>query len=117
MKFKAIFLMFIITAFITVSAIAVPPGKELKFEKNPFGPITFSGDKHAQAGAKCIDCHTADMFGEMGKAKFGTTTITMKDIKEKKYCGKCHNGETKIGEKVVFNAMDSANCAKCHVKK
>jgi c(7)-type cytochrome triheme protein len=91
-------------------ALAVPPGKEIVFDKGAMGKVTFKGKVHADAGAKCPDCHKPDLFPKMKK---GTVEIKMKDIYEGKLCGACHDGKEHLG-KVVFEAK--SNCKKCHVK-
>ena len=66
----------------------------------------FHGDKHLKRGLKCVDCHNKGMFP---KKKKGATLVTMKDIQQGKFCGKCHNGKTAFG-------IDH-HCDRCHPKK
>jgi len=66
----------------------------------------FHGDKHLKRGLKCVDCHNKGMFP---KKKKGATVVTMKDIQQGKFCGKCHNGKTAFG-------IDH-HCDRCHPKK
>jgi c(7)-type cytochrome triheme protein len=86
-------------------ALAVPAGKELKFEKSSMGTVTFSGQIHKDAGASCKECHNADMFPKM---KQGTVEIKMDKIYAGELCGKCHDG------KRAFSAK--ADCVRCHKK-
>jgi len=60
---------------------------------------TFNHENHAAMFA-CANCHQ-DLF----KMKSGSTKVTMSDIYEGRYCGRCHNGE-------IASAPD--NCASCH---
>ena len=88
------------------AALAVPSGKTLEFTKSSMGKVTFSGEEHAEAGIKCMECHNPEMFPKM---KQGTVAITMNDIYAGKLCGVCHNGSR------AFYAK--GNCARCHVTK
>ena len=85
-------------------ALAVPPGRTLNFDKSPTGKVVFDGKIHADAGAKCAECHNADTFPKM---KQGTVTITMEQIYAGKLCGVCHNGQR------AFDAK--GNCNRCHL--
>jgi len=102
-KILILALTLIIAAAFIGSALAVPAGKTVEFEGGGAGKVVFDGKKHADAGLKCNDCHTA-----IFPMKKGTVKITMKEINEGKYCGTCHNGEK------AFKAMA---CKKCHAKK
>jgi c(7)-type cytochrome triheme protein len=93
-----------IAAF-SVSATAVPPGKEIEFNGGPMGKVVFSGKIHADHGVKCNECHT-----KIFKMKKGADKITMADINKGKFCGTCHNGER------AFKASDPKNCKTCHKK-
>jgi c(7)-type cytochrome triheme protein len=86
-------------------AVAVPSGKELKFDKSSIGVVTFSGQIHKDAKVKCNECHNQDMFP---KYKKGTVEITMDKIYAGELCGKCHNGGR------AFEAK--TNCNRCHKK-
>jgi len=83
-------------------AFAVPAGKTVEFEGGGAGKVVFDGKKHADAGLKCNDCHTA-----IFPMKKGAVKITMADINAGKACGTCHNGE---------KAFKASECAKCHKK-
>ncbi|HDZ00751.1 MAG TPA: cytochrome C, partial [Nitrospirae bacterium] len=52
------------------TAMAVPPGKTLKFETK-MGTVVFSGKIHADAGMKCNNCHP-----KVFKMKKGADKIT-----------------------------------------
>ncbi|MCK4536651.1 MAG: cytochrome C [Desulfuromonadales bacterium] len=100
-------LLLIISIILTAGlALAVPPGKSLKFSNSPMGTVTFDGKLHKDAGNSCKDCHNKDMFPKM---KQGTVKITMNEIYAGKYCGVCHNGQR------AFEAKTS--CNRCHVKQ
>lgn len=81
--------------------------------KNAPGPVTFSHAKHRDSGVdKCQACHV-----KVFKMKRGQTgPLTMEKMKAGEQCGACHNGQTKIGDKVVFAVSDEANCGRCHKK-
>lgn len=85
-------------------AQAIQPGKTVTWN-TPMGKVVFDGKNHAEAGVKCLDCHS-----KIFKMKKGSTKMTMSDINEGKYCGKCHNGTR------AFSAKDTANCGECHKK-
>lgn len=87
------------------TALAVPPGKTLVFDKSPMGAVTFDGKIHNEAAKSCAKCHNKDTFPAMKK---GTVTITMEQIYAGKLCGICHNG------KLAFDAK--SNCGRCHKK-
>jgi len=98
-------LCFIASAFASMKTLEFPDGKE--------GKVTFDGKMHnTKLGpGKCMECHKASNPFPMKKpGAEGSAKITMADIKEGKFCGKCHNG------KIAFEATDKANCAKCHKK-
>jgi c(7)-type cytochrome triheme protein len=95
----------IIAVMFVGSAMAVPPGKTVEFDKSPNGKVVFDGKVHADKGLKCNDCHT-----KIFKMKKGSDKITMADMNAGKNCGTCHNGEK------AFKSSDAANCAKCHKK-
>lgn len=86
-------------------AQAIQPGKTVTWN-TPMGKVVFNGKNHADAGIKCLDCHS-----KIFKMKKGSTQMTMSDITAGRFCGKCHNG-TK-----AFSAKDEANCEACHSKK
>jgi c(7)-type cytochrome triheme protein len=95
-------LVLIVAAFIG-TALAVPPGKDLVFKDGAMGQVTFSGKTHADAGAKCMDCHP-----KVFAMKFGTMKLTLADHKPGKFCGVCHDGNKAFAQK--------GNCTKCHKK-
>jgi c(7)-type cytochrome triheme protein len=83
-------------------AMAVPPGKTLTFEDGPMGPVTFSGQVHADAGLKCNDCHT-----KIFPMKKGGVEINAPH-KAGVACFACHDGSKAFSFE--------GNCTKCHKK-
>jgi len=102
---KLVLLLTVLIFCAVTAAIAVPPGKELTFDKSPMGIVTFSGTVHKDAGVSCKECHNPEMFPKMKK---GTVEITMDKIYAGELCGKCHNGTR------AFEAKK--NCTRCHKK-
>jgi len=101
---KKVALLIVVGLFLCAgAALAVPSGKTLEFTKSSMGKVTFSGEEHAEAGIKCMECHNPEMFPKM---KQGTVEIKMEKIYAGELCGKCHDG------KRAFEAKK--NCAKCH---
>ena len=107
---KTLFPLALATIVLVVMAV---PGTALvfNFEKRyaggGAGPVTFRGEHHNQAGVTCNDCHP-DAFVMIRAASEG---MTMQEIKDGKYCGACHNGET------AFDANDEKYCSRCHVEE
>ncbi len=52
---------------------------------------------------RCTTCHM-----ELFEPRAGTNEITMVDIEEGRFCGKCHNGRTAFATTIT-------NCGRCHV--
>lgn len=98
-----------------VPAVAQPKTPaDFTFEqgKESPGKVTFSHEGHKGAIAKCTGCHT-----KIFKMKKGTTgPLTMAKMKAGEQCGACHDGKTKVGDKVVMAVSDEKNCATCHKK-
>ena len=112
----------VVTVIVAVSLAAVLPvmgqpkvPADFGFEQGKDSPaaVTFSHQKHRDAGVeKCTACHT-----KVFKMKKGTTgQPTMAKMKAGEQCGACHDGKTKIGDKVVMAVDDKNNCAICHKK-
>ena len=99
-------LVVVISLTMAMTAFAVPSGKTVEFDAKGAGKVVFDGKSHADAGAKCADCHSSGLF----KMKKGADVMTMNDMNAGKFCGACHNG-TK-----AFSTKDAANCGKCHKK-
>lgn len=102
-------LRYAILALLTVvilasSAHAIQPGKTVSWD-TPMGKVVFDGKNHADAGFKCLDCHS-----KIFKMKKGSTKMKMADINAGKFCGKCHNG------KKAFASKDKDSCEICHIK-
>lgn len=93
----------IVALALSMPAFAVPSGKTVLLEPKGASMAVFDGKMHADKGFKCADCHPG-----VFKMKKDGDAITMKDIREGKFCGTCHNG-TK-----AFNAKDAVSCTKCH---
>ncbi|UCG79522.1 MAG: cytochrome C [Nitrospirota bacterium] len=102
-KFLVLVLTILLAAAFMSTALAVPPGKVVDYKDGKTGPVQFDGKKHADAGNKCNDCHP-----KVFQMKTGASKITMKDMREGKNCGTCHNGEKAFKVNV---------CKKCHIKK
>lgn len=80
--------------------------------KDSPGKVTFSHEKHKEAGAaKCSACHTKVFKMKKGPAG----SMTMAKMKAGEGCGTCHDGKEHDGKK-VFGTEDKANCEKCHKK-
>ena len=105
-KLLVVAIVAVVVFVFSVAAFAVPAGKTVEFEAKGAGKVVFDGKAHADAGAKCADCHQSGLF----KMKKGADMITMKDMEAGKFCGACHNGSK------AFGVKDAANCAKCHKK-
>jgi len=103
-RLTAVMVVLAVSIFVS-HAQAIQPGKTVTWN-TPMGKVVFDGKNHADAGVKCLDCHS-----KIFKMKKGSTQMTMSDITAGKFCGKCHNG-TK-----AFSAKDNANCDVCHSKK
>jgi len=103
LKKAALLMMFVLLS--AGIALAVPPGKQLEFDKSPMGKVVFDGALHNKAVSSCKECHNKDTFPSM---KQGTVQITMEKIYAGQLCGICHNG-TK-----AFDAK--GNCNRCHKK-
>ena len=80
--------------------------KEGKFSP---GPATFSHERHYAKIGTCLACHP-----RVFRLKKGADLITFATIKDGKFCGACHNGQTKIRGIVVFPAHNKKNCGRCH---
>lgn len=84
--------------------------------KNNMAPVVFSHWLH-RAKFTCRLCHVDIGFG----MKAGTTEVKASDNMEGLYCGTCHNGKTKIEDKIVFKSCskngskeESRTCDRCH---
>jgi c(7)-type cytochrome triheme protein len=73
-------------------------------------PVIFSHESHQKAKLQCTDCHTKIFEMKKGAAKKDNKdALAMKNLKEGKYCGACHNG------KKAFTV--DGDCTKCHKSK
>ena len=102
---KVIVLVVVLSFAMAATVFAVPAGKTVEFEGKGAGKVVFDGKLHADKGFKCADCHQGVFL-----MKKGVDKITMKDIREGKFCGTCHNGTR------AFDAKDAVSCSKCHKK-
>ncbi|MDA8169356.1 MAG: hypothetical protein M0Z59_06615 [Nitrospiraceae bacterium] len=100
--FTAAMLSMFLIALWLGSAFAVPPGRTLEFTGSPMGKVTFDGAKHAAAGLKCTDCHTAIFHMKKGAEKITAPHVSGK------FCFACHNGTRAFDFKT--------NCTRCHKK-
>ena len=103
-KLLVVAIVAVVVFVFSVAAFAVPSGKTVEFEAKGAGKVVFDGKAHADAGAKCADCHQSGLF----KMKKGADMMTMKDMEAGKFCGACHEGAK------AFAIKD--NCAKSHKK-
>ena len=104
MRLKVIVLALLMAVVLASNVFVVSVGKIVEYAGASAGKVIFDGKSHADAGAKCNDCHTK-IFAMKKGAK-----MKMADLNAGKYCGVCHNGEK------AFKSSDAANCEKCHKK-
>ncbi len=83
------------------------PQKDIEiFEKGgPLGRVTFSHQHHKMY--QCIDCHPKVFQMEKG-ASGGGKPLSMREMMDAKFCGKCHDGQT------AFSIITGKDCGKCH---
>lgn len=100
-----LFVVTVATAVLAVCCNAAEVGDiEFKRETKEVGdypPATYPHWVHRMQ-YRCYVCHE-----EIFKMKAGADVITMPEIEDGKFCGKCHNGKIAFG--VVFEA-----CPRCH---
>ena len=100
-------------------SVKVDAGTEEEWDEEEFGPrkrihlagkndsTYFDHSTHTvKLGFECEACHDTLFEMETGAAE-GNGDFTMQSLKEGKYCGYCHNGET------AFHAY--TRCGGCHV--
>jgi len=73
-----------------------------------FSPVVFSHQNHKAADVGCGDCHDALFKKKEGSTDAGNA-LTMKALRNGKFCGSCHNGSR------AFSVRKS--CKKCHNSK
>ena len=83
------------------------PGNVTYQDTKSLAPVVFDHGKHKDAGTKCGDCHDALFKKKAGSADAGNA-LTMKALREGKFCGACHDGQK------AFSA--GKHCKKCHQK-
>ena len=103
----------LMTALPASAQVKPPADMTLEKTKDSPGTVTFSHEKHRAAGLdKCPACHT-----KVFKMKKGQTgPLAMAKMKAGEQCGTCHNGKTKVADKVAFTVDDQASCGRCHKK-
>ncbi len=104
MRLNVIVLALLMVVAMASNVFAIASGKTVEFAGGSAGKVIFDGKSHADAGAKCTDCHTKIFAMKKG------AQMKMGDLNAGKYCGVCHNGEK------TFKSSDAANCGKCHKK-
>lgn len=85
-------------------------------EKAALAPVEFNHWLH-RAVYSCRLCHVDIGFG----MKAGSTNIKASDNRKGFYCGTCHNGRMKYGEKTIFSSClpkytedNAKRCERCH---
>lgn len=92
----------------TIPVTHADEGGDIIFkDTKKFAPVLFSHAKHKAAGNQCTDCHDGIFQKRKGSAD-ARNAVTMKAMKQGKYCGTCHNGDK------AFKV--SRTCKKCHIK-
>ena len=102
---KRLFSIFVAVCFllgIAGFAMAIGSGKKVEYDGGASGKVVFDSKAHADAGAKCADCHSKPKLFGMKKSAH-----KMADMKDGKSCNACHDGK---------KAFDVKECAKCHKK-
>ena len=88
--------------------VPVPPDFSYEDTK-PLTPVPFSHKFHVtEKKPQCPECHTKPF--EMKKLA-ASPKMTMANLNEGEFCGKCHDG------KKAFSTKEAKDCAKCHRKK
>jgi c(7)-type cytochrome triheme protein len=102
MKKAVLAVVLVVAVAFAFSAFAVPPGKTIEFPGGAMGKVVFDGQKHADAGLKCTNCHPAIFQMKKGSAEIKAPH------EAGQLCFTCHDGTKAFDFK--------ANCSKCHVK-
>jgi c(7)-type cytochrome triheme protein len=109
-SFLLIALVFIPGIYFSASpAWAEKPLQDIYFgDTKNMPPAWFSHKKHTDTGLQCKKCHDGIFLKKRGSTDVNNA-LTMKTMRDGKYCGTCHDGiqEFKVGR----------SCYKCHVKK
>jgi c(7)-type cytochrome triheme protein len=104
----AMFFIATIACGVLDTAQAEDDGDDIVFkDTGKKGPTTFSHKAHKSAGNVCNDCHDGIFKKKKGSADEGNA-MTMKSLREGKFCGTCHDGAKAFSVK--------GNCKKCHPK-
>ena len=85
----------------------IPVPKDFSYEETkPLEPVPFSHKLHVtEKKLQCPECHTKPF--EMKKV--ASPKMTMANLNEGDFCGKCHEG------KKAFATKDAKACSKCHL--
>ena len=88
----------------------IPVPKDFSYEETkPLEPVPFSHKLHVtDKKLQCPECHAKPF--EMKKLA-ASPKMTMANLNEGEFCGKCHDG------KKAFATKDAKDCVRCHVKK
>ena len=88
----------------------IPVPKDFSYEETkPLEPVPFSHKLHVKdKKLQCPECHAKPF--EMKKLA-ASPKMTMANLNEGEFCGKCHDG------KKAFATKDAKDCVRCHVKK
>lgn len=82
-------------------AAAKVGGGDITFAPAGAETVMYSHENHMKAGLKCSECHY-----QVFNTKEGRHKMTMAQMEQGLFCGKCHNGTRAFSLK--------GNCAKCH---
>lgn len=114
-------MLFVVTGMAAEPAGAPAPAKEAAaYDEDTYGPekaivwnkpvprVTFSHKVHTMdAGLTCDSCHD-DIFKMEAGASEANEDFTMQGLRDGKYCGACHDGNT------AFASDNYDKCASCH---
>jgi c(7)-type cytochrome triheme protein len=114
MRYQPFSILLMAMVFIAVSLHSSPTWAEKPLLDMYFGHtnnmpmVLFSHRKHAEKNVQCNDCHDGLFLKKNGSTDIDNA-LSMKSMRDGKYCGKCHDGvhEFKVGR----------SCFKCHIKK
>lgn len=89
-------------AMASALAFGAVGGGDLTLKAKGAGDVVFSHQTHVEdVGIQCTQCHAGLFTNSAGHKK-----TTMKQMREGKSCGACHNGKEAFSVK--------GDCAKCH---
>lgn len=99
MKYRLPGLCALLASSICLTALAVPPGEEVRFNNAPMGSAIFDGTVHKEEGLKCKSCHPKPF-----EEKPGSTVTSFADHHDEESCFACHE----------VSYEDEGNCMTCH---